>query len=373
MTVGILETEHFETAYPLIRLFDNEMNKIIIFTNEETYRQFQYLLGNDCQRYEWVIQQSAESKYKFIWRMYRRIKRLRVGLLFLNTISNNFIVYACMIGLLGNTRSIVTLHAINNYFRFKPAFSLRRWVRHTGKRALIKVTKEFNVISGTMVNYLTDKLPAHKIVHNLPGAVFEEHHWRHTTPAIHERINLVVPGSVDARRRDYAIVFELLEYGRHLPLNITLLGPFADPFGNSIHEKCMQYAAKHHNLFFYDRLVDQPEFDRVMNDAHIVLAPSAIDTVMVDEIAETYGKSICSGNIFDAVKYARPFITPQALTIPANLTTSAITYTHVQHIVQALESMHRDPARYEELLQQALHNSKEYTIGKVRSGNPTLF
>ncbi|AXY74444.1 hypothetical protein D3H65_10850 [Paraflavitalea soli] len=374
MTVGIFETEHFEGSYPVIRLFDNGENQLTIFTNKESYRQFQWLFGNDINRYTWVVQEEKESKYRFVLRMYKEVKRRKIDLLYLNTISHNFIVYAGMISLLRNTRVVVTLHAVNNYFRFKPAFSLRRWVRHIGKRALIKVTKEFNVVSDTMVAYLTALLPAHKKVHNLPGAVFERAALPPTTPVINGQLQLVVPGSIDARRRDYTVVLDLLEQGRHLPLRIVLLGPFVHPHGDAIREKCMRYAADNSNLVFYDnQVVDQPEFDRVMDEAHIVFTPSVIDTIMVDEVMETYGKSICSGNIFDIIKHAKPFITPQALTIPANLASSAIPYNKVSGIIQALELLLQEPARYATLLQEAQRNSEAYTIAQVRARNPMLF
>jgi hypothetical protein len=374
MTVGIFETEHFEGSYPVIRLFDNGENQLTIFTNRESYRQFQWLFGEDINRYEWVVQEEHESKYRFVLRMYKEVKQRKIQLLYLNTISHNFIVYAGMISLLPKTRVVVTLHAVNNYFRFTPAFSLRRWVRHTGKRALIKVTKEFNVVSDTMVGHLTGLLPAHKKVHNLPGAVFERASIPQASHVINGRIQLVVPGSIDARRRDYMVVLDLLEQGRHLPLHIVLLGPFIHPHGDAILEKCMRYAATHDNLVFYDNeVVDQPEFDRVMDEAHIVFTPSVIDTIMVDEVMETYGKSICSGNIFDIIKHAKPFITPLALTIPANLASSAIPYNKVSDIIQALELLLQEPARYQALLKQAQQNSEEYTISKIRARNPMLF
>jgi len=374
MTVGIFETEHFEGSYPVIRLFDNGENQLTIFTNRESYRQFQWLFGEDINRYTWVVQEEKESKYRFALRMYKEVKQRKIDLLYLNTISHNFIVYASMIRLLPKTRVVVTLHAVNNYFRFKPAFSLRRWVRHTGKRALIKVTREFNVVSDTMVGHLTKLLPAHKKVHNLPGAVFERAAIPPSTPVIKDHIQLVVPGSIDARRRDYTVVLDLLEQGQHLPLHIVLLGPFVHPHGDAILEKCMRYAATHDNLVFYDNeVVDQPEFDRVMDEAHIVFTPSVIDTIMVDEVMETYGKSICSGNIFDIIKHAKPFITPAALTIPVNLTSSAITYNKVADIIQALELILQEPARYSALTQQAQQNSGEYTIAKIRARNAMLF
>ena len=43
MHVGIFETDHFEAAYPVIRLFDNGENDITIFVYEKSYRQLQFL------------------------------------------------------------------------------------------------------------------------------------------------------------------------------------------------------------------------------------------------------------------------------------------------------------------------------------------
>lgn len=374
MRIGIFDTEHFEVSYTVIRLFDNGVNQITVFTDAATFRQFEYLFGKDLHRYQWVIQGAQESKYRFLFTMYKLVRQQRMELLYLNTISNNFIVYAGIIAGLRKTRTIVTLHAINNHFRFKPALSFRRWIRHTGKRTLIAVTREFNVISDTMVSHLKSKLPAHKQVHNLPGAVFDRQQQVHPSQAIHDSIHIVVPGTVDPRRRNYDTVLELLEQSRHLPVRITLLGAFAQPYGNAIRSACSRYAATHNNLVFYNTAtVDQSEFDRVMQEAHLVWMPSVIDTVLVDDIPETYGISICSGNVADVIKHAKPFLAPAGLTLPGNLAGSAVTYNNVTDIVRFLETLRQSPARYEELLQQAVHNSGYYTIEKVRAQHPTLF
>lgn len=374
MTVGIFEIEHFEGSYPVIRLFDNGENTITIFTNRDTYRQFQFLFGDGAGRYQWVVQGENESRHQFIVRMYREVRRRKITLLYLNTISSNFLEYACLVLMLRNTRKVITLHAVNTFFRFKPAFSLRRWVRHIGKRALISVTREFNVVSETMVDHLKQLLPVYKKVYNVPGAVFESGSCRQTMPTIKEEIVLVVPGTVDIRRRDYDIVFQLLEKATHLPLKVVLLGSFAQPYGKTIREKCLAAATVHPNLYCYDlAVVDQPEFDRVMNEAHFAFTPTVIDTVMVDDIPETYGKSICSGNVFDIIKHAKPYIVPTALTMPHNLHTSAIRYSDVTDIVRALEIIHREPGQYQQMLDRARLNSEQYTIENVRRKNEGLF
>ena len=374
MQIGIFETEHFEGAYPVIRLFDDGHNKITIFTYQQAYRQFRHLFAEDMHRNEWVIREDDESKYQFMQRLYRETKQRKIELLYMNTVTNNFLFYAWMIRLLKGIRIVVTLHDINNYFRFTPAFSLRRWVRYAGKRSLINSVREFNVVSETMVPYLESKLPAWKKVHNLPGAVFDAAQYQNLAPAVNEQIRIVVPGSVDGRRRNYDTVFELLDQCRHLPVTVTLLGGFANPYGAAIKERCLKTAANYPNLVFYgDEVVDQPEFDKVMNEAHLVFIPSMVDTIIADGTRERYGVSISSGNIFDVIKHAKPFIIPVSLKIPDRLASSAIAYHTIADIVACLEELVQQPDSYQPLLQQAIHNSGEYTIPKVRARNATLF
>src|SRR5690348_14228140 len=126
MKIGIFETEHFEGTYPVIRLFDQLNNEITVFTYEEPYRQFRYMFPEEPKRYSWKIKSDKRSKYLFILDMYREIKRKKLDLVYLNTISNNFIVYAVMVILLKKVRIILTIHNINAWFELKRSFSFKR-------------------------------------------------------------------------------------------------------------------------------------------------------------------------------------------------------------------------------------------------------
>jgi hypothetical protein len=375
--IAIFETEHFEAAYPVIRLFDNSLNQITIFSYQQSYRQFQYLFKDDVHRFRWIVKDDNESKYHFIYRMYKEVRRNNIQLLYLNTIGNNHIFYALMIRLLPKVRTVVTLHDINGHFNFKFSFSVRRWIRYMGKRSLIRAVKEFNVISAPLAPYLQSKLPAHKRVYNVPGAVFEGLSAECLPPAETGKINIVVPGTIDGRRRNYETVFELLQQCNEagLPVSITLLGSHYGEYGKMILQRCRAYAGSHSNLSFYENslVVDQPEFDRVMNNAHVVFTPSVIDTIIFDGITETYGLSISSGNVSDVIKYAKPFIVPHALTMPDNMESSCFHYKTVADIFLFLQHILNEPSFYEELSQKALSNSREYTIYKVRKRNALLF
>lgn len=374
MQIGIFESDHFEGAYPVIKLFDNGQNEITIFTYEKCLLQFKHLFTDNIEKYNWVVKEPSESKYHFIYRIYKTSCQKKFDILYLNTIGDNHLFYAIMISRLQNMRIITTLHDINSYFSYQPALSLRRWVRYLGKRRLIKTVNEFNVVSSTMVEYLRKKLPAFKKVHCIPGSIFEEN----TRPAIHRLtppIKLVVPGTIDVRRRNYEFVFNLLDIinQKGLDVLIILLGGH-NVYGNSIVGRCKEYASKHHNLqFFEEAVVDQPIFDRQMDEADFVFTPSVVQTEISDGIQETYGLSISSGNVFDVIKHAKPFIIPRELKIPVNLETSCFRYGSLTDITAFLEEFIKSPEAYNGWREKAIENSRSYTAERIRLDNPTLF
>jgi hypothetical protein len=372
MRIGIFETTHFEGAYPVIRLFDNGSNEVTIFTYEDSYKQFQFLFKNEMTRYRWIVKMNDESKYKFIRRIYSETKQQKLELLYLNTITDNYIFYSWMISLLRSVRIIVTLHSINNYFYPKPAFNLRRIVRTIGKKRLISVVKEFNVVALTMVDYLKSRLPASKKVHCLPGAVYEGRPI--DTHAGREITKLVVPGVIDARRRDYDLVIQLAEklHNAGSKICITLLGGVHPLFGKSVFDKLEK--KKFPNVkYFSEAVVDQPEFDKEMDEADFVLLPSTIHNTILDDIPEVYGQSMSSGNLFDIIKHAKPFIAPLKLKVDPFLEGSCLRYESLSEIIEILVALNESPDVFASLQSKAEAASEHYTIPEVRKRNFDLF
>jgi hypothetical protein len=376
MKIGIFETEHFEGSYPVIKLFDYSNNEITVFTYEEAHKQFRYLFPEEPRRYAWKVKSDKRSKYLFILDMYLEIKRRRLDLVYLNTISDNFIVYALMVLLLRKVRVILTVHNINAWFEYKRASNFRRIVRYVGRRALLSAISEFNVIAIGMVDQLASKLPKHKKVYCVPDAVFEEAHCRQSQPPVQEDINIVIPGAVDGRRRDYEQAFRLMELLENAKVfsTVIFLGRFYDEYGKKILQKGKTVLHTFSELKYYAfETVPQPEFDRVMNAAHFVFIPSVVTTIMGDGVMEQYGVTMSSGNLFDAIKYAKPFIIPELLRIDPFLEKSCFRYKKIDEIAALLLSLRHDPLQYANWMGKAISASQNYTIEKVRERNPELF
>jgi hypothetical protein len=373
MKTGIFEMEHYEGAYPVIQLFDVPANQLVIFTDAATYVRFADLFKADITRFQWEILDRNKGKWRFFSQLYKAAKKHKLDLFYLNTISNNHLFYAWVIGLLRIARVVITVHDINCLFKSHRSLRLRQMFHHIGKKALIKRVQEYNVVSETMVDYLRDTTSGSMQIHNIPGAVFES---EQASLTIGDRIHLVVPGSLDKKRRDYSQVFELINAAEasQLPLQITLLGGYSDSYGKGIIQQAAALKTTYTAIKFYDEhVVLQDEFDKQLNAAHFIYIPSVVNTAICFSIPETYGLTKSSGNMFDVIKHARPFISPNSLRIPGSLVNSCFGYTSIEQLVQFLQECMQNKEIYETWQQAALVNSKQYTIAKVRARNPTLF
>ena len=375
MRVGIFETTHFEGAYPVIKCFDNGANEITIFCYEESYRQFQHLFEGQMEKFSWVVKSQQDSKYKFIYRIYKETKSRKLDLLYLNTISDNFIFYAWILRFLKGVRVVLTIHSINNFFWKLPSLNLRAVIRSVGKKQLIKQVNEFNVVAITLVGYLRTKLAASKTIYTVPGAVYEQRK-RELKPLENKKISrIVVPGIIDARRRNYQDVLQLAELINKtgMRISITLLGGLNKEFGSGIIESIKNSPHTADLKYYTAPVVDQPEFDREMDDADIVLLPATVQTYILDGIYEEYGVTQSTGTLFDIVKHAKPFIAPRNLRVDPFLEKSCLRYDSMEEILEIIQALEESPDVWQDLQQKAKIASTHYTIEAVRKRNPGLF
>lgn len=371
MNIVIFEKEHFEGAYPVIKLFDMPGNEITIITSEATHKRFVDLFGKEVDKFKWVVL-TATGKISFFYSLYINLKKEKTDILYINTISDNHWLYAFILSLLRFKKLVLTLHDINCLFESQPSWNFKKEIIHKGKKKLLKQIDEFNVVSDTMIPYLQTKVKDKKI-HNIPGAIFEN---RICLQNIITSLKIVVPGSLDKKRRDYEKVFELASVAEKekLPLHITLLGGFSDAYGKYIIQKSDRFQSLHCEIYCYETtIVDQHEFDQQMDAAHFIFIPSVVNTKICGNTPEIYGITKSSGNIFDVIKHAKPFIVPTELTIPANLQTSCFKYENMSDIagfLKKITSLAIDYATWQKL---AWDNSKNYTIEKIRERNASLF
>jgi len=369
MNIGIFEKEHFEGAYPMIKICDKPEHRLTIFVNQSTYERFQDLFGTEMKRYEWVVQQSQVSTRDFVKTIYQSCKKNKIELLFLNTVSNNFIFYALLAKKLPSTKVIVTLHDANSFLRSSFSLNFRRSVRHVGKILLAHYAYAYSTVAETVLQHMKTEMGVKKKVFCIPGAVYESRLEKIKSFNSGDPLKIVVPGSIDKLRRDYEFVFSLLNMINelHLPIQIIFLGAAQGEYGNEIIQKCKEYSSIHNNLTFYTGdIVSQDEFDRQLDDCHFIFIPSVIKTTIADSIEETYGLTKSSGNIFDAIKHGKPLIIPAGLNINPDLETGVKKYKGLNELVAFFKLIVTQNENYYQLANNALKNSEEYSIEKCR-------
>jgi hypothetical protein len=376
LKTGLFETEHFEVAYPMIRALDMPGNELFLFVNSDTRRRLGDLLGDDAKRYHWVVQEDNVSKRAFIWTMYRTCKKENISILFLNTVTAHFMLYGWIAALLKPAKVILTLHDANNFLRSRFSFHPRILVRHIGKKLLGRFCDVYITVSETMQHHIKNSMGVKKPVLYIPGAVFDKGDNALQSFLPGQRLRLAVPGSIDGRRRDYDKVFELLERinKQSLPIDIVLAGgPYGD-YGQTVIDKCRAYNASYSNLIFYETpVIDQPVFDMAIDSCHFIWIPSVIKTTIADGIAETYGLTKSSGNLYDAVKHARPLLAPVALTISARFQYTSCQYTSIDALFDVLQTIIHSPGTYRHWSQEALANAKTFTIDYLREKLKPLY
>jgi hypothetical protein len=372
MLIGIFDTEHFETAYPLVKLFDLPGNSIIIFTNLPTALHLKEMLGDRAEHFSWIVQGADEYHVKFIYRIHNTLQRKEPDLFLYSTISHNHLFHAILLKLHPRMRSVLTLHAINSMLYFPFSLKPREIFRSLGRKQLLKTVGELNVLSSNLKDPLHQKLPFPKIIHHIPGVVFE---YKNKVQPVTDIIKLVVPGSIDGGRRDYLQVFELLDLAEmeKLPLEIVILGVPYQQYGQDIIQKAKAWNGKFGRIILIsDGIIPVSLFDGQINAAHFVFIPAVIESYAYNGIKEEYGLTKTSGNIFDTIKLAKPFLYPSALCIPPGMESSGFRYKNLAELISFLQSIFTDKGSYFAWNEKAYQNSLQYTIDQVRAENHAL-
>lgn len=373
MHIAIYETVHFENVVPLLRLFDLPGNRITVFCDGQAFRQAKMQLGNDVDLFQWVLQKPEQSRRHFLDEARRYVKHEQVQLLYINTISDNFYHLNRLIRAGKNIRTIATLHAINSYFSPQLKFNLRRVVRVVGKWMLRRTIQEYAVQSASMLPAARKLVDPRYAVHCIPGAVYDNKQI-YTAPAL--PIHLVIAGSVDKRRRDYAEADSLILYLEKLamPVRITMLGATDSAYGK---EKISHWSAmqlQHVQLAWYEtNLVPQDEYDRVLASAHFVYHPSTIEAELEDGATEVYGKTVCSGIFSDCIRHARPLILPATLSTDPLFEGCSFRYSGIQEIAGFLQLLISSSAEQKKWEDAGHEMAQHFTVEKIRQRNTGLF
>jgi len=366
MNAGIYDTEHFETTHALIRLLDNGKNKITIFIVADLAPVLKKMLRSEGIEYEWHFLQRNKLINSFI--IYRYCKRNKIDILFLNTVAQHHILFGFLCIFLKKIKTVLTIHGANSHFKPAVKLGLSSFLRYAGKKILTKNVTHFATLLSSTKLYVQKTFQPKQEVICIPGSFFENESY----PITDTFLKIVVPGSVDFKRRNYDFVLKLLgELNIKSRIEFVLLGGIAE--NNKI--MLTQFKAFDSDLVkikTYDEpFIDTGEYETQLKTCDFILAP--IQKFFEDEssISEEYGVTKSSGTFFDAIRYGKPLLISADISIPEELEKQCIRYHTVQDLASFLENLNFEKKlKYS---QMAVSNSLNFTLENIRKALPLFF
>lgn len=124
-----------------------------------------------------------------------------------------------------------------------------------------------------------------------------------------EVLNIVIPGTVSQKRRDYKKVLQMLQQVPHDKLDVVFLGK-AQGKELEMLQGFDKLSLTNIKIKYFKEKVSQTEFDDYMQKADVLWCPIQKETLFFSQ-KEIYGFTKMSGNVGDAIRYAKPAVFPK--------------------------------------------------------------
>jgi hypothetical protein len=217
--------------------------------------------------------------------------------------------------------SYLVVHDVNNYFdivkNINTSGGIRQYLRiakfyftgYFSKRQKALQTFDGVIVPSIHMKSYADAKTAVKQIITLPF-LYNEH-----LPVIHnhDTTNIVIPGTVNQRSRNYDFVHEVMcrmdADGFDCPVSLTLLGQCKGQKAQVIRQKFLSMNFQWLQVTTFEEAVSQSTYDKLMLEADFYLLPlqRRWQYGIVNEIG---GTTCLSGNIGDMVRYGMPILLP---------------------------------------------------------------
>jgi len=288
-----------------------------------------------------------------------------IDLCVFSTIDEEFEAYSVLLSRLRGKKLLV-IHNLNFWLSKQRILGVFRVPRNQDHRAMLACIAEANamvVLSSELKDYASRHYRLERPIIAFTTCISREPSV--DTVAGERNLRVVIPGQIEAKRRDYHGALDSLERLEPLTTEITLLGRPFDEYSDSVIGRCRLLAEKGFGITCYDSYVPQREFDRQMTRASVILSPIVAATSFAG-VHEQYGASKISGAVPDMIRYGKPGILPTGISFPANLRSSIRTYASKHELTNILHDI-SDPGVMSRFAECARANSAHWKVSEVRA------
>jgi len=418
--IVVYETTHHENLPALLDLCEDSFDRVTVFLKPVS---FSNLSGGESPGLRWpgvrfVVQDEGVSNREFIGRMFRLLRVERYTHLHLSTLDNNFLLLAVRLWLARGVHVSLTVHEVNEYFAY--AFSsLRDWTESLAKVLLHRRIRHHTMFLPAMAGRFLERMPGAVAVfipsrfYGTPAAPGIEGYpgaWGPGdgspghgdgpaapgggspghgagfaapgggSPAVPRPFRVVVPGSVDANRRDYGEVLSFFEeWSSHSrPVELVILGNSDSEYGRALLGRLRRLESAGFRCFGYEGYIPEEEYERQIASADILWSPLRVNKKSSRNSPETYGQTTASGLTADLLLYHAPALTPIGFELPEAFRAAQLSYSSREELKIVFDRLVQD-AGFAQGLQLRIHEAfcffkKENFTGAFRSmtGLPPL-
>ena len=250
--IGILEFHfHVKFLHTTMRIAKTKDTKVTVFTTEKILKRIETYI-DDINKYEIVLKKPDESVNQFLSRV-EKICNDRIDLLLINTIQVHTIDVMHNMKFKPKCKKILTVHMANHWFKARFGFNFKNPFRSLDatlsiyliRSKILPMMNAVNVIYSPTKEFIQNNTNYKRPIFTIPFNFYDEK--QKSTVKKDDTLRIVVPGLIEAYRRDYDLtldVFEKLSEKYKDKLFFDLLGKPVGPAGEKIISRCRELEKK---------------------------------------------------------------------------------------------------------------------------------
>jgi glycosyltransferase involved in cell wall biosynthesis len=283
MKIAIYETVHLDWIIPYAELLAGEDISVSFITSATFKHDLESILAQKNPWYTWHFLDPDDRYNEFSQKIYSVLKSNNYDLVILNSIDSRLLILFMILMITKPGRILVNLHDINNFFKTNPSLNIRTNIRSIGKKLLMLLTDGYIVNAESMKEYMIKnhltKKPIYWLqpVYYKPAAPVRESTFTNT---------IVIPGSIDQRRRDYDFVLEVIQEMLNWQVSVKwiLAGKPVEDYGVKIINKAKELNTQGADISFYKEVISENEFQQIIAASSLILSPLVSSTTIHDNI-----------------------------------------------------------------------------------------
>ena len=284
----------------------------------------------------------------------------------------------CYLNFKPKCKMVLEVHHVNAWLKPKLVFNIKHILRTIDTNLSSALIRKFifpkfdaiNVPYAPMKHYILNETNYDKEIFALPIRLYKDRNERKITKKHDDvKLRIAMPGLIQEHRKNYQVVLPALknlfkQYNGDLAVDVP--GWPIGRYGRSIYKEFKEMKDDGCQVFVFEGFVPDGVFEDFLEKSDIILAPIRINSRADGEIKEQYGKTVISGSVYDAIRFAKPLVVPSEFNMMKELKSSTLDYSDPSELEEIIAKLISHPDKLEKLKREAVVNSKKFSLDNLQ-------